>query len=133
MLKFQINGQKIHYKGDKYKSLLSYLRNDLHITSAKDGCSGQGTCGACMVNINGKAKLACLTKLSKLQDADIKTLEGLETKRAETIAGAFVEKGAVQCGFCTPGIIMSANVLLNNNTIPTKEEILKGLKPHLCR
>lgn len=133
MLKFQINGQEIHYQGNKDKSLLTYLRDDLHITSAKDGCSGQGTCGACMVNINGKAKMACVTKLSKLKDADIKTLEGIETKHAETIAGAFVEKGAVQCGFCTPGIIMSANILLNNTTSPSKEEILKSLKPHLCR
>jgi len=133
MLKFKINGQAIHYQGNQDKSLLSYLRDDLQITSAKDGCSGQGTCGACMVNINGKAKLACLTKLSKLQDADILTLEGIEKKRAETIAGAFVEKGAVQCGFCTPGIIMSANVLLNTNSTPTKEDILKSLKPHLCR
>ncbi len=133
MLKFQINGQSIHYKGDKDKSLLSYLRDDLHITSAKDGCSGQGTCGACMVNIDGKAKLACRTKLSKLKDADILTLEGIDTKRAETIAGAFVEKGAVQCGFCTPGIIMTTNVLLKNIQQPAKDEILKGLKPHLCR
>lgn len=133
MLKFQINGQEIHYQGNKDKSLLTYLRDDLHITAAKDGCSGQGTCGACMVNINGKAKMACVTKLSKLKDADIKTLEGIETKHAETIAGAFVEKGAVQCGFCTPGIIMSANILLNNTTSPSKEEILKSLKPHLCR
>lgn len=133
MLKFYINGQAIHYQGNQDKTLLSYLRDDLQITSAKDGCSGQGSCGACMVNINGKAKLACLIKLSKLENADIKTLEGLEAKRAETIAGAFVEKGAVQCGFCTPGIIMSANVLLKSKTQPTKEEILKNLKPHLCR
>lgn len=133
MLKFQINGQEVHYQGNQDKSLLSYLRNDLQITSAKDGCSGQGTCGACMVNINGKAKLACLTKLSKLENSEVKTLEGLETKRAETIAGAFVEKGAVQCGFCTPGIIMSADVLLNKNSQPSKEEIEKTLKPHLCR
>lgn len=133
MLKFNINGQSIHYQGDKDKSLLSYLREDLNITSAKDGCSGQGTCGACMVNIDGKAKLACKVKLSKLKDADIKTIEGLETKRAETIAGAFVEKGAVQCGFCTPGIIMSTNVLLSKTLRPSKEEIEKTLKPHLCR
>jgi selenium-dependent xanthine dehydrogenase len=133
MLDFQINGQTIHYQGDINKSLLSYLREDLQITSAKDGCSGQGTCGACMVNINGKAKLACLTKLSKLQDAKIETLEGLDTQRAETIASAFVEKGAVQCGFCTPGIIMSTNVLLKNNKQPSKKEIEKALKPHLCR
>lgn len=133
MLNFRINGQTIQYQGNQDKSLLTYLREDLQITSAKDGCSGQGSCGACMVNINGKAKLACLTKLSKLQNAEVKTLEGLETKRSETIAGAFVEKGAVQCGFCTPGIIMSTNVLLNNNSNPSKQEIEKALKPHLCR
>jgi selenium-dependent xanthine dehydrogenase len=133
MLTFQINGQTIHYQGDENKSLLSYLREDLHITSAKDGCSSQGTCGACMVNINGKAKLACLTKLSKLENAEIRTIEGIEAKRSETIAGAFVEKGAVQCGFCTPGIIMSANILLNHTLFPSEEEIKKTLKPHLCR
>ena len=133
MLTFQINGQSIHYQGDENKSLLSYLREDLHITSVKDGCSSQGTCGACMVNINGKAKLACLTKLSKLANAEIRTIEGIETKRAETIAAAFVEKGAVQCGFCTPGIIMSANVLLDSTLHPSKDEIKKALKPHLCR
>lgn len=133
MLTFYINGQTIHYQGDENKSLLSYLREDLHITSVKDGCSSQGTCGACMVNINGKAKLACLTKLSKLENAEIRTIEGIETKRAETIAGAFVEKGAVQCGFCTPGIIMSANVLLHSTLHPSTDEIKKALKPHLCR
>ncbi|MBN1650339.1 MAG: selenium-dependent xanthine dehydrogenase [Bacteroidales bacterium] len=133
MLTFYINNQKIEYQGDINKTLLSYLRDDLQITSAKDGCSGQGTCGACMVNINGKAKLACLSKLSKLQDARILTLEGLEKNKAETIAGALVEKGAVQCGFCTPGIIMSTEVLLTNKAQPSKQEIEKALKPHLCR
>jgi len=133
MLTFYINNQKIEYQGDIDKSLLSFLREDLQITSAKDGCSGQGTCGACMVNINGKAKLACLSKLSKLQDAHIVTLEGLASKTAETIAGALVEKGAVQCGFCTPGIIMSTHVLLKNKPQPSKQEIEKALKPHLCR
>ncbi|MBN2236268.1 MAG: selenium-dependent xanthine dehydrogenase [Bacteroidales bacterium] len=133
MLQFTINGQRISYQGNDKKSLLTYLREDLGIMSAKDGCSGQGTCGACMVNIDGKAKLACVTKLSKLDGSEVFTLEGLEQRRAEIIAGAFVEKGAVQCGFCTPGIIMTTNVLLKSTLHPDKEEIKKALKPHLCR
>jgi len=133
MLHFTLNGNRIQYQGNPEKTLLNYLRNDLGITSAKDGCSGQGSCGACMVQINGKPKLACLTKLAKLENADIQTLEGLDPNRANTLAGALVEKGAVQCGFCTPGIIMSADALLKQNTKPLKADIEKALKPHLCR
>ncbi|MFH0999309.1 MAG: selenium-dependent xanthine dehydrogenase [Bacteroidota bacterium] len=133
MLSFKLNGQTIKYQGNTDQSLLSFLRNELHITSAKDGCSGQGTCGACMLSINNKPKLACLTKLSGLQDAEIKSLEGIEIKQKETIAAALVEKGAVQCGFCTPGILMSTSILFNANPSPNRQDILKGLKPHLCR
>lgn len=133
MLKFKINGQEIQYTGDKDKSLLSYLRDDLHITSVKDGCSGQGTCGACMVNIDGKPKLSCRIKLSKLKGSKIKTIEGLKPKKVETIATALVEKGAVQCGFCTPGIIITTNSLLKNNPDASRADIIKSLKPHLCR
>jgi selenium-dependent xanthine dehydrogenase len=86
-----------------------------------------------MLSINNKPKLACLTKLSGLQDAEIKSLEGIEIKQKETIAAALVEKGAVQCGFCTPGILMSTSILFNANPSPNRQDILKGLKPHLCR
>ncbi|MBN2893739.1 MAG: selenium-dependent xanthine dehydrogenase [Bacteroidales bacterium] len=133
MISFKVNGVARQYEGDLEKDLLSYLRNELHLTAAKDGCSGEGVCGACTVHINGKAKLACRTKIGKLQDAEIVTLEGLETFRKETLAKTMVNNGAVQCGFCTPGFIMKADSLLRSNPNPTPDEIQKGLKSNICR
>ncbi|MEN8121917.1 MAG: selenium-dependent xanthine dehydrogenase [Bacteroidota bacterium] len=133
MISFNLNGQKTNYTGDPHQSLLKHLRLDHKITSAKDGCSAQAACGACTVEINGQAKLACVTKMSKLQDAEIFTLEGFPEYVKDTIAKAFVNKGAVQCGFCTPGFIARTKVLLQDNPNPTIEEIQKAIKPHLCR
>jgi selenium-dependent xanthine dehydrogenase len=133
MIRFKLNGKQINYTGDPNKSLLKHLRLDHKITSAKDGCSAQAACGACTVEINGQAKLACVVKMSKLQDAKIYTLEGFPEYVKDTIAKAFVNKGAVQCGFCTPGFISRIKVLLQDNPKPTIEEIRKTLKPHLCR
>jgi selenium-dependent xanthine dehydrogenase len=133
MITFFLNGEKQEYNGDPELSLLKYLRNEKHITSVKDGCSGQAACGACTVEINGKAKLSCVTKMSKLQDAEIFTPEGFPEYVKDTIAKAFVNKGAVQCGFCTPGFISRTKVLLQNNPSPTIDEIHKAIKPHLCR
>jgi len=133
MIKFTVNEKSYTYDGDTEKDLLSYLRNELHLTAAKDGCSGEGVCGACTVHINGKAKLACRTKMSKIHDAEIVTLEGLDTYRKETIAKTMVNHGAVQCGFCTPGFIMKADALLKNDPSPSLEKIQKGLKSNICR
>lgn len=133
MITFKLNGKQINYTGDPDQRLLKHLRLDHKITSAKDGCSAQAACGACTVEINGKAKLACVTKMSKLQDAEIYTLEGFPEYVKDTIAKAFVNKGAVQCGFCTPGFVARTKILLQDNPNPTLEEIQKALKPHLCR
>jgi selenium-dependent xanthine dehydrogenase len=133
MIHFQLNGEEIFYKGDENKSLLNFLRLEKGITSAKDGCSAQSACGACTVEIDGKAKLSCVTKLSKLEGASVTTMEGFPDYVKDTIAKAFVNKGAVQCGFCTPGFITRTKVLLQDNPIPTIEEIRQTLKPHLCR
>ncbi len=133
MIKFTLNGKNIEYSGDPEQNLLNYLRNDLKLTAIKDGCSGQGACGACTVEINGKAKLACLTKISTLQNAEILTPEGFPEYVLDTIAKAFVNEGAVQCGFCTPGFISRTKVLLQENPQPTIEEVRKAIKPHLCR
>lgn len=133
MISFILNGEKQTYAGNPDKSLLEYLRVDKHITSVKDGCSGQAACGACTVEINGKAMLSCVTKMSKLQDAVILTPEGFPKYVLDTIAKAMVNKGAVQCGFCTPGFISRTKVLLQNNPKPTIEEVQKAIKPHLCR
>ena len=133
MITFILNGIKISYLGNPDKTLLDYLRNDQKLTSVKDGCSGEGVCGACTVEINGKAKLSCVTKMRTLEGAEILTPEGFPEYIKDTIAKAFVNKGAVQCGFCTPGFITRTKVLLQNNPNPTIEEIQKAIKPHLCR
>ncbi len=133
MIKFQLNGKEKAYKGDENLSLLKYLREIEGIISVKDGCSGQGSCGACTVEINGKAKLSCVTKMKTLENAEIFTLEGIPERIRDTIAIAFVDKGAVQCGFCTPGFIMRTKVLLQENPSPTREEIQKALRNNLCR
>ena len=133
MITFKLNGKETKFDGNVELSLLNYLRNELDITSVKDGCSGQSACGACMVEIDGKAKLSCVTKLGKLEGADVTTMEGIPEAVKKVIASAFVEKGAVQCGFCTPGFIMRTKVLLQDNPTPSKDEIKKALTLNLCR
>ncbi len=133
MITFSLNGKIIEYKGDEDKTLLDFLRNTLHITSVKDGCSAQAACGACTVEINGKAKLSCVTKMGKLRDARIFTPEGFPPYVLKTLANSFVNEGAVQCGFCTPGFISRTKVLLQENQRPNIDEIRKAIKPHLCR
>jgi len=105
----------------------------MHLTAAKDGCSGQATCGACTVEIDGQAKLACVTKMGKLEGVNVLTMEGFPDYVKDTIAKSFVNGGAVQCGFCIPGFISRTKVLLQNNPNPTIEEIRQALKPHICR
>jgi len=133
MIKFTLNGAEQSYTGDVEKSLLQYLRNDKHITSLKDGCSGQAACGACTVEIDGKAKLSCVVKMRTLGDAEIYTPEGFPEYVKDVIAKTFVNNGAVQCGFCTPGFITRTKILLQENPNPTIDEIRKAIKPHLCR
>jgi len=133
MISFTLNGELLEYDGNPDKSLLEYLRLDKHLTSVKDGCSGQAACGACTVEIDGKAILSCVTKMSKLQDKEVLTPEGFPNYVLDTIAKAFVNKGAVQCGFCTPGFISRTKVLLQNNPKPTVEEVQKAIKAHICR
>jgi len=133
MVKFILNGQITNFDGDPEISLLKFLRNIKNITSVKDGCSCQGACGACMVEINGEAKLSCLTPLKKLENAKVNTLEGLPEDVRDILAKAFVEKGAVQCGFCTPGFLMRTNILLQKNPTPTRDEIKQALTLNLCR
>ena len=133
MIIFTLNGEKHQYEEDLNQSLLSYLRLDQHLTAVKDGCSGQAACGACTVEVNGKAVLSCVIKMQRLEGAEIFTPEGFPKYVLDTIAKAFVNKGAVQCGFCSPGFISRTKVLLQNNPKPSIEEIRKAIKPHLCR
>ncbi len=132
-MKFNLNGIEKEYNGDENLSLLKYLRNIEGITSPKDGCSPQASCGACTVELNGKAVLSCVTPMKKVENGNILTIEGIGNYKQETFANAFVEKGGTQCGFCTPGIVMQSKVLLDNNPNPSTNEIRKALTPNLCR
>ncbi|MEI8203591.1 MAG: selenium-dependent xanthine dehydrogenase [Bacteroidota bacterium] len=133
MIQFTLNGKPIEYKSNEEISLLSFLRLQQGITSVKDGCSAQSACGACMVEVNGEAKLSCVTLMKKLQGAEVITMEGVPQPIKDILAKAYVEKGAVQCGFCTPGFLMRTKVLLQKNPLPTKEEIKQALTLNLCR
>jgi selenium-dependent xanthine dehydrogenase len=132
-MKFKLNGKTQIYKGDPACSLLTYLRREAHIISVKNGCSPQAACGACTVELNGKPVLSCVTPMSKVVSGEVITPEGLETLIRNAFVVAFAEKGAVQCGFCTPGIVMRAKTLLDRNPDPTKKQIINALKNHLCR
>ena len=133
MIRFQLNGRDVEYAGDASRSLLDFLRQDQGILSPKDGCSGQGACGACLVELNGRPALACVTLMRKVAGGRVVTLEGLPDGLRMTLGRAFAEKGAVQCGFCTPGFLMRAKILLQENPSPTRAQILDALKLNLCR
>lgn len=130
MTTLQINGQEISTAKDV--NLLEFLREELNITSVKNGCS-EGACGACMVLVDGKASRACLLQLPKLEGKKVLTVEGLSPREKDVFAFAFSNAGAVQCGFCMPGMVMSAKGLLDAIPDPKPEEVTKGLTPNLCR
>ncbi|MDR2587204.1 MAG: selenium-dependent xanthine dehydrogenase [Coriobacteriales bacterium] len=129
-MKVTINGAL--YDIPAGKSLLRYLRDDLRLTSVKDGCSS-GACGTCTVLINGVATKACIRKTENLEGAEILTLEGLSEREREVYVEAFGAAGAVQCGFCIPGMVIAAKGLLDVNPEPTREEIKKAINGNICR
>lgn len=133
MITFYLNDRKIDYTGDGDQTLLKYLRLTEGITSVKDGCSGQAACGACMVEINGKAKLSCTQKMKFLANAKVVTMEGIPEKVRDIIAKAYVEKGAVQCGFCTPGLIIRTKILFTENPTASRLQINKAINLNMCR
>lgn len=133
MISFLLNGKQTQYSGDDSLSLLSYLRNHQYIISAKDGCSGEGTCGACLIAFNQKPKLACRVSMFQVEGAEIQTLEGIDEETKNTIAQSYVDAGAVQCGFCSPGFIMRTYLLLLQNPNPDSSQIKKAISTNLCR
>ena len=110
-MKFNLNGIDKTFNGDPELPLLTYLREIEGIISPKDGCAPQAACGACTVELNGRAVLSCVIPMKKVENGNIITVEGLSEYKQRTIANAFVEKCGVQCGFCIPGIVMQAMVL----------------------
>ncbi|BDF72590.1 (2Fe-2S)-binding protein [Oscillospiraceae bacterium] len=128
-----INGEHVVANVDPNLSLASFLRENLYLTGTKIGC-GKGECGACTVIMDGKAVTSCIVPVMRAEGAQIQTIEGLEHDgRLHPLQEEFVNKGAVQCGFCTPGMIMSAKALLDTNPAPSKLEIREALGGNICR
>ncbi|MEE9613076.1 MAG: (2Fe-2S)-binding protein [Desulfatiglandales bacterium] len=133
VIRLIINGKDHEVLTYPHRTLLEVLREDLLITGAKEGC-GMGACGACTVIVDGEAILACLTLALSAEGKDIITVEGLaEGKEISPLQKAFDEQGAIQCGFCTPGMLMSSTALLSKNTNPIDIEIKKAISGNLCR
>lgn len=128
-----INGKKRTVTTNPGRSLLDVLREDLHLTGTKYGC-GEGRCGTCTVLMNGKPVLSCITPVARLDRKAITTIEGLATGDSlHPVQEAFLAEDAVQCGYCTPGMIMTALALLMKNPHPTDEEIVDWMNGNMCR
>ena len=130
MAKFTVNGRAVTVENNQ--KLLRYLRDTLHLTSVKDGCS-EGACGTCTVLIDGKPTKACIPQTDKLEGKSIVTVEGLTDFEKQVYTYAFGMAGAVQCGFCIPGMVMSAKGLLDMNPNPTREEAAYAIRNNICR
>ena len=130
MATFTVNGQTV--QAEKNQKLIRFLRDELRLTSVKDGCS-EGACGTCHVLIDGKATKACIPSTDKLEGKTILTVEGLSDWEKAVYTYAFGKAGAVQCGFCIPGMVMATYVLLSKNPDPTEEEIRVGISGNICR
>lgn len=130
MYSLTVNGKEVSCKTNK--KLMDFLREDLKLTGTKDGCN-QGSCGACSVLVNGKVSKACLFSLEKLVGKEVITIEGLTDRQKDVYAYTFAKTGAVQCGYCIPGIVISAQGLLNKKEEPSEEEIRKAIRGNICR
>jgi selenium-dependent xanthine dehydrogenase len=125
-----VNGKSV--SGDENSTLLGFLREELRLTSVKDGC-GEGACGTCTVLIDGKAIKACTRKLGKLAGASVVTVEGLSEREREVYTESFAAAGAVQCGYCIPGMVLAAKALLDVNLNPTREDVKAAIRGNICR
>jgi len=130
---FTLNGRPVTVTTDGQRPLLWVLRTDLGLTGTKFGC-GQAICGACTVLVDNKAVRSCVHPVQDVAGKDVRTIEGLSTNgELHPLQKAFVEHDALQCGFCTPGMILAAYSLLQENPRPTREEIIKGMDNNFCR
>ena len=133
MITFTLNSRATEFRGDERTSLLAFLRDSCGILSVKDGCSGQAACGACLVEVDGRPALACSTPMKRVAGKCVVTIEGFPETVRRTLARAFVARGAVQCGYCTPGMLARAKLLLETKPRPSRAEVAKALKANLCR
>ncbi|MDI3547205.1 MAG: aerobic carbon-monoxide dehydrogenase small subunit [Halanaerobiales bacterium] len=128
-----VNGEKREVETTPSTRLLDLLRDDLHLTGTKEGC-GKGECGACTVIMNGELVASCLVLSPQADGAEITTIEGLGTEEElDPIQEAYIEAGAVQCGFCIPGMVLASKKLLEENPQPDEGEIRRGLSGNICR
>jgi len=133
VIELKVNGEMYEVAVEPNRTLLEVLRENLGLTGAKEGCD-VGDCGSCTVLINGKAVHACLMLAMEAQGKDILTIEGLAKEgELHPLQKSFVEHGAIQCGYCTPGMILAAKSLLDKAPQPTEEEVKKAIAGNLCR
>ena len=131
-MEFKLNGNTITYAGDPEISLMTYLRDEEKIISPKDGCAPGGVCGCCTVLMDGNPLKACIAPMRRIEGKTIVTMEGLDEGKKETVVKAFAKEGGLQCGFCTPGIIMKVWPLFDQPFV-TEKEVNKALNSTLCR
>ncbi|MHB1653584.1 MAG: (2Fe-2S)-binding protein [Desulfitobacteriaceae bacterium] len=132
-LQFRVNGEEHKLTVPVNNTLLQVIRENLGLMGTKEGC-GEGECGACTVLMDGKPVTSCLVLAEEANGREILTVEGLiKDDKLSPLQQAFIEEGAIQCGYCTPGMLMSAQGLLNENPTPTEQEIRKGIEGNICR
>ena len=132
-VRFQVNGAQRSVTTEPERRLLEVLREELHLTGTKYGC-GEGQCGACLVLVDGEPARSCLLPVRAVDGKSVTTIEGLARGEAlHPVQEAFLEEGALQCGYCTSGMILAAAALLREKPDPTEEEIVTGMNGHLCR
>ena len=132
-ISFKLNDKPVRLNVDGDRTLLWVLRTDLGLTGTKFGC-GEGHCGACAVLVDGVAVRSCLQKVKDIKDKEVVTIEGLEKDgKLHPLQKAFMGHDALQCGFCTPGMILTAFGLLKTNPSPTREQVIRGMEQNLCR
>ena len=132
-LSFKVNGEPQEILVQPWQTLLDALRDELRLTGTKEGC-GNGNCGACTILLNGRAIDSCCMLAAEAEGQDVVTVEGLaQNGKLDPLQETFISYGALQCGFCTPGFLISARAMLNDNPHPTEQEIRLGIAGNLCR
>ena len=130
---FNLNGEDVSFEGENNQTLLWVLRTKFELTGTKYGC-GEGLCGACTVLINGSAVRSCTTKMGEISGQQVVTIEGLaDGEKLHPVQQAFLDYGAVQCGFCTPGMILTTKALFDEDPNPAKEDVIAAIRGNLCR